>query len=145
MSESLLFTGTGAAYLPTNRIGESVLWYTTHLNMLLREQYEDRGSQIAIMHHPHEHAIALILVETHDQQPLHIARNGKRFPVLSIYCPDIEYTYKQLKDNDVTVEELHTLGQGEAKYFYFYDDQGNLLEAAWSTWSPQDVLKEDFQ
>lgn len=32
------------------------------------------------------------------------------------------------------MEEIHTFGDGEAKYFYFQDDQGNLLEAAWSRW-----------
>lgn len=42
------------------------------------------------------------------------------------------------------VEDLHTLGNGEAKYFYFRDLEGNLLEAAWSIWDPVDEFKEDF-
>jgi hypothetical protein len=39
---------------------------------------------------------------------------------------------------------LNTLGAGEAKYFYFRDNVGNLLEAAWSIWDPKDEIKADF-
>jgi len=29
-------------------------------------------------------------------------------------------------------------------YFYFRDNEGNLLEAAWSIWDQKDEIKEDF-
>ncbi|WP_229106794.1 VOC family protein [Paenibacillus sp. 1001270B_150601_E10] len=85
-----------------------------------------------------------LLIETTDQQSLSILRNGTPFPIMAMNCPDIEYTYKQLKDKGIQVDELHTLGDGEAKYFYFRDLDGNLLEAAWSRWDPQDEIKEHF-
>lgn len=59
-------------------------------------------------------------------------------------CPDIEYTHQKLKEHHIEVQEIHSLGGGEAKYFYFKDNQGNLLEAAWSKWDPADELKESF-
>ncbi|MGN7358397.1 hypothetical protein ACTHPF_13785 [Paenibacillus sp. SAF-054] len=45
----------------------------------------------------------------------------------------------------VEVQELQTLGEGEAKYFYFQDPEGNLLEAAWSKWDEEDEIKEHFK
>jgi hypothetical protein len=49
-----------------------------------------------------------------------------------------------LQEKGVKVEELNTLGAGEAKYLYFRDIEGNLLEAAWSIWDPADEIKADF-
>jgi len=39
---------------------------------------------------------------------------------------------------------MNKLGAGDAKYFYFRDNEGNLLEAAWSIWDPKDENKEGF-
>lgn len=47
---------------------------------------------------------------------------------------------KQLKAEKVDLQELMTLGNGEAKYFYFWDNQGNFLEAAWSIWDQEDEI-----
>lgn len=63
---------------------------------------------------------------------------------MALNCPDIEHTYHSLKNSGVEVEELHTLGENEAKYFYFKDHVGNMLEAAWSIWDPADEVKEGF-
>ncbi|WP_238323081.1 hypothetical protein [Gorillibacterium massiliense] len=49
-----------------------------------------------------------------------------------------------IRANGVEVDDLHTLGVGEAKYFYFKDNQGNLLEAAWSMWDSKDEIKDNF-
>jgi len=144
MSQPFAFSRIGYVYVPTTRIDESVAWYTRHLSFRLMNRFEDRGSELAVLHHPHLHSIALLLIETKDRQPLAIMRNGNPFPIMALNCPDIEYTYRQLKELGVEVGELNTLGAGEARYFYFRDNEGNLLEAAWSIWDPQDEMKEDF-
>ncbi|MEK5640801.1 hypothetical protein BK138_24185 [Paenibacillus rhizosphaerae] len=144
MSPTFAFSRIGYVYVPTTRIDESIAWYTENLDFKLMNKFQDRGSYIAVLHHPHQHSIALLLIETEDKQPLEIMRNGKPFPIMSINCPDIEYTHQFMRDKGLMVEDLQTLGSGEAKYFYFRDHEGNLLEAAWSIWDPQDELKEDF-
>ncbi|WP_235782037.1 hypothetical protein [Paenibacillus senegalensis] len=50
-----------------------------------------------------------------------------------------------MSDKEVIIEkELTSLGAGEARYFYFRDNSGNLLEAAWSIWDPEDEFKDEF-
>lgn len=63
---------------------------------------------------------------------------------MAINYPNIKYTYEYMMKNGVDVEELHTLGAGEAKYFYFRDNEGNLLEAAWSKFDLEEDMKEEF-
>lgn len=144
MKKNFLFTQIGYAYLPTTDIDGTSQWYEKHLELKLMDKFEDRGSLIAILHYPHKHAIALVLVETKESHPLFIMRNGSPYPVLTMNCPNIEYTYRQLKESNVEVQEIQSLGSGEAKYFYFKDDQGNLIEAAWSQWDQADEVKNGF-
>ncbi|OZB96188.1 VOC family protein [Paenibacillus sp. XY044] len=144
MSQTFAFSRIGYVYVPTTRIDESIAWYTENLDFKLMNKFQYRGSFIAVLHHPHQHSIAMLLIETGDKQPLEIMRNGKPFPIMAMNCPDIEYTHQLLTDKGLVVEDLQTLGAGGAKYFYFRDNQGNLLEAAWSKWDPQDEMKEDF-
>lgn len=144
MSNDYSFTRIGYVYVPTSNIEESIAWYTNHLDFKLMQKFADRGSLLAVLHHPHTHSIALLLIETEDSNRLEILRNGKPFPIMALNCPDIDFTHSELRRKGVNVEELQTLGAGEAKYFYFRDNQGNLLEAAWSIWDPKDTIKEDF-
>lgn len=144
MKNQVLFTRVGYSYLPTTKMEESIDWYTKNLGLKLVDKFEERGSLIGILHYPHKNAIAIVLIETESHKPLEIIRNGKKFPVMAMNCPDIEYTHKKLKENGVEVEDIHVLGKGEAKYFYFKDHEGNLLEAAWSIWDPEDTFKENF-
>lgn len=144
LENQILFARIGYTYLPTTKIDDSINWYTKNLGLKLISKFEDRGSFISVLHYPHKNAIALVLIETEDYKPLEIIRNGRKFPVMSMDCPDIEYTHKILKDNGVEVEDINILGNGEAKYFYFKDNEGNLLEAAWSIWDVKDEIKEDF-
>lgn len=138
------FTRVGYAYIPTTRMEESIAWYTKHLEMKLVQRFEERGSHLAVLHHPHAQAIALLLVETTDRRPLELLRNGSPFPVMALNCPDIVRAHRLLREGGVDVGDLHTLGSGEAKYFYFRDPEGNLLEAAWSIWDPRDEIKDGF-
>lgn len=143
MNQELKFSRIGYVYIPTTRIDESIAWYCENLEFKLMNKFQDRGSYLAVLHHPHQHSIALLLIETMDKQTLEINRNGTAFPIMAMNCPDIEYTYQILSENGAVVEDLHTLGDGEAKYFYFRDNEGNLLEAAWSIWDPEDQLKNE--
>jgi catechol 2,3-dioxygenase-like lactoylglutathione lyase family enzyme len=142
MSKQYLFTRVGYHYIPTTNIDESIEWYTRNLGLKFITKFEDRGSYMAVLHYPHKKAIATVLIETMDKQPLEIIRNGAPFPIAALNCPDIEYTYTQLKNNGIAVENLITLGNDEAKYFYFRDNDGNFLEAAWSLWDMEDEIAE---
>ncbi len=144
MENQILFTRVGYSYLPTTKMEDSINWYTKNLRLKLMSQFEDRGSNIGVLQFPHKNAIAVVLIETQDYRPLEIIRNGTKFPVMAMNCPDIEYTHKILKENSIEVEDIKILGNGEAKYFYFKDNEGNLLEATWSKWDLEDEIKEDF-
>ncbi|QHW34021.1 VOC family protein [Paenibacillus rhizovicinus] len=145
MSPDFAFTRIGYVYVPTTQLGASIAWYTDNLAFKLINKFQDRGSYIAVLQHPHLNAISLLLIETSDNHPLEITRNGKPFPIMAMNCPDIEGTHRSLKDKGLEVEDIQTLGAGEAKYFYFRDNEGNLLEAAWSIWDPKDGFKEEFE
>lgn len=144
MSNEFAFLRIGYVYAPTSNIDESIEWYTRNLDFKLMNKFQDRGSLLAVLHHPHKNSIALLLIETKDKERLEITRNGEPFPIMAIKCQDIEFTHNFMKSNGIAVEDLQTLGAGEAKYFYFRDDQGNFLEAAWSMWDLKDEIKEEF-
>ncbi len=144
MKNKFAFNRIGYNYIPTTNIDESIEWYVNNLGLKLINKFEDRGSLIGVLHYPHKNAIALVLIETSNNNPLKIMRNGKEFPVMAMNCDDIEYTYNLLKSKGVKVESIKTLGNGEAKYFYFQDNQGNLLEAAWSIWDQKDEINSNF-
>ncbi len=144
MEREFAFSRIGYVYIPTSKIDESIEWYTRNLDFKLMNKFQDRGSFLAVLHHPHKNSIALVLVETEDSMRLELSRNGEPFPIMAINCPNIEYTHSCLKGNGIVVEDIQKLGNGEAKYFYFRDNQGNFLEAAWSIWDIKDEIKEEF-
>jgi catechol 2,3-dioxygenase-like lactoylglutathione lyase family enzyme len=131
---NILFSRVGYVYLPVVDIDKSIEWYRDILGLELKSKFNDRGTNIAVFHFKELNKVALLLVETTDSLKAEYLRNGSPFPVVAINCPDIEYTYSTLKSKGVEVDELITLGKGEAKYFYFKDIEGNRLEAAWSIW-----------
>lgn len=159
MNERIDFTRIGYVYVPTSNMDESFEWYTRNLSLKIKDKFKDRGSFIAVLHHPHEHSIALLLIETEDDHRLVISRNGEAFPVMALNCPNIEKTHQKLKENGVEVGDLsiprpelkdtkaspEDLKTAKAKFFYFRDNQGNYLEAAWSIWDPEDEIKEGFR
>lgn len=129
-------TTIGHVYIPTTNIDDAVSWYEDNLGLILGDRFYDRGSLIAILKFFTNSKIAIILVETKDQKPLNINRNDRLFPVLSIYSKDIEKSHAYMVDHGIKVTSITTQGDNEAKYFYFYDLDGNLLEIAWSIWDP---------
>lgn len=60
MSPTFAFSRIGYVYVPTTRIDESIAWYTENLDFKLMNKFQDRGSYIAVLHHPHQHSIALL-------------------------------------------------------------------------------------
>ncbi|MBW4841107.1 MAG: VOC family protein [Paenibacillaceae bacterium] len=118
-----------------------ILWRS---NTVGSSEASKRKRSTSVLHHPHQHSIALLLIETETPHRLEILRNGNPFPIMAINCPNIEYTHETLRNKGVEVEDLRILGNGEAKYFYFRDPEGNLLEGAWSQWDPVDEYKNEF-
>lgn len=144
MEKKHLFHRIGHIHVPTTDLDASIAWYTRLLSFKRVSRFTDRGSELAVLHHPHMQAIALLLIHTADKQRLEISRNGKPFPLFTLYAPDIDEAYRHLTANGVEADGIHVLGDGECKYFYFRDPEGHLLEASWSIWDPQDELKPGF-
>lgn len=75
MKHDFAFSRIGYVYIPTTQIDESIHWYTENLNFKLMNKFQDRGTFVAVLHHPHQNSIALLLIETQDKQSLEITRN----------------------------------------------------------------------
>lgn len=140
----------GYMYLPTNNIDASIRWYTEKLGFTLRNRFEDgdgakkkdgSGSTIAVLHLPGKLAAPLLLIETDDRKPAHHLKNGHSFPVAALNCADLENLHRKLQEDGTETSEITELGRGEARYFTFRDPDGNLLEAAWSIWDPEEDRK----
>ena len=144
MKNQLSFTRIGSVYVPTTNIEAAIEWYTKNLQFKCVNKFEELGTTLGILHHPHVHSIAMVLIQTLDHLPLQISMNGKPFPIMSIHTPDIDHTHHLLRKKGVEVGKIHILGNNDAKYFHFKDKEGNLLEAAWSIWDPVDEIKEGF-
>jgi catechol 2,3-dioxygenase-like lactoylglutathione lyase family enzyme len=137
MNNQRLISKIGHVYIPTSNLEKAIKWYTSHLDFKLINTFIDRGnSLVAVLHSPAKHAVAVLLVESTDTKRLEITREEQAFPVLALYCPDIEYTHSYLKSKNVQAGDIQVLGENEAKYFYFRDCDNNLLEGAWSVWDP---------
>lgn len=144
MNKKYVINRIGYNYIPTRDIDASIEWYINHLNLKLMSKFVNRGSCIGVLHFPHTHSIALVLIETNDDHPLYIKRNHDAFPIMSMNCSDIDYTYNQLKSMGCKIDEIQSLGEGEAKYFFLEDLDGNLIEIAWSIWDTVDSYKEEY-
>lgn len=134
----VLFTRLGWKYIPVKNIEYSINWYSQVLGLEFKQKFIDRhfqSSHIAVFHFPKLPKVALLLVETTEENFHYYIREGEKYPIVALNCEDIEYTYERFIEKGVEiVGELVTLGNGEAKYFYFKDPDGNLIEAAWSIW-----------
>lgn len=136
--EKELFSRIGYVYVPVKNLEKAVQWYENVLGLERKAQFVDRkeynGSQVAVFHLRGLRKVALLLFETENERVGQYERNGLPFPIFAMNCINIEETYRNLQEKDVKVEEIVTLGDNEAKYFYFWDIDGNMLEAAWSVW-----------
>lgn len=124
----------GYLYLPATDIDASIEWYQNVLGLELKSKFGDDDSHIAVFNFKGAPNVALLLFETTDTAPASYKRNGHQFQVAALNCLDIEYSHRTLKEKGVEVGDIVVLGNGEAKYFYFHDLNGNRMEMAWSIW-----------
>ncbi|PGZ94372.1 hypothetical protein COE51_22875 [Bacillus pseudomycoides] len=136
--EKDLFSRVGHVYVPVRNLEKAVQWYECVLGLERKAQFVDRkeykNSQVAVFHFGGLRKVVLLLFETENESVGQYVRNGLPFPIFAMNCTNIEETYRDLQEKDVRVEEIVTLGNNEAKYFYFWDLDGNMFEAAWSVW-----------
>ncbi|MED2737615.1 VOC family protein [Bacillus toyonensis] len=128
-----LFSRIGELHLPANNIDETIEWYQNKLGFKLKmPKFKDDLGYVAVLT-PAEGEAVLLLVETNDNTTANFLRDGRKYQTFALYCPDLEYTHKSLKNAGVEVTEIYSRGEG-ARYFIFTDPSGNYVEAAWSKW-----------
>lgn len=117
-----LFKGVEAIFIPIKDPKLSAKWYEEILGFML--QYIEEGA--AVMKITQQSPTVICLVKAKEHQPCHFPDNhfgvGKYVNFLS---QNIEETYLFLVDHHVQVEALE--GEGDTKFFTFYDPDGNPL------------------
>ncbi|MBG9692445.1 hypothetical protein ABD91_16595 [Lysinibacillus sphaericus] len=117
-----LLNGVEAIFIPIKDSQLSVKWYEEKLGFKLLNIEEDA----AVMKIGEQSVTVVCLVKTENHQPLHFPDNhfgvGKYFNFLS---STIEDTYQSLVEQQVKVNPIG--GEGQIKFFTFYDLDGNPL------------------
>ncbi|MEF7493927.1 VOC family protein [Lysinibacillus sphaericus] len=117
-----LLNGVEAIFIPIKDPQLSVKWYEEKLGFKLLNIEEDA----AVMKIGEQSVTVVCLVKTENHQPLHFPDNhfgvGKYFNFLS---STIEDTYQSLVEQKVKVNPIG--GEGQIKFFTFYDLDGNPL------------------
>ncbi|MDM5349584.1 VOC family protein [Lysinibacillus sphaericus] len=117
-----LLNGVEAIFIPIKDPQLSVKWYEEKLGFKLLNIEEDA----AVMKIGEQSVTVVCLVKTENHQPLHFPDNhfgvGKYFNFLS---STIEDTYQSLVEQQVKVNPIG--GEGQIKFFTFYDLDGNPL------------------
>ncbi|MFU8647011.1 VOC family protein [Lysinibacillus sp. RSDA_15] len=117
-----LLNGVEAIFIPIKDPQLSVKWYEEKLGFKLLNIEEDA----AVMKIGEQSVTVVCLVKTENHQPLHFPDNhfgvGKYFNFLS---STIEDTYQSLVEQQVEVNPIG--GEGQIKFFTFYDLDGNPL------------------
>lgn len=117
-----LLHGVEAIFIPIKDPQLSAKWYEEKLGFKLLYIEEDA----AVMKIAERSATVVCLVKTENHQPLHFPDNrfgvGKYYNFLS---SSIEETYHSLVEQQVNVNPLG--GEGQTKFFTFYDLDGNPL------------------
>ncbi|QPA57140.1 VOC family protein [Lysinibacillus sphaericus] len=117
-----LLNGVEAIFIPIKDPQLSVKWYEEKLGFKLLNIEEDA----AVMKIGEQSVTVVCLVKTENHQPLRFPDNhfgeGKYFNFLS---STIEDTYQSLVEQQVKVNPIG--GEGQIKFFTFYDLDGNPL------------------
>lgn len=117
-----LLNGVEAIFIPIKDPQLSVKWYEEKLGFKLLNIEEDA----AVMKIREQSVTVVCLVKTENHQPLHFPDNhfgvGNYFNFLS---STIEDTYQSLVEQQVEVNPIG--GEGQIKFFTFYDLDGNPL------------------
>lgn len=121
MSKPIL-KGVEAIFIPIKSPELAAKWYEEKLGFSLL--YLEEGA--AVMRIDAESQTVVCLVKAKNHIPLNFPDNyfgvGKFFNFIT---HDIEETYRSLIEKNVKVNELD--GEGETKFFTFYDLDGNPL------------------
>lgn len=117
-----LLNGVEAMFIPIKDPQLSAKWYEEKLGFKLLYIEENA----AVMKIGEQSVTVVCLVKTENHQPLHFPDNhfgvGKYFNFLS---STIEDTYQSLVEQQVKVNPIG--GEGQIKFFTFYDLDGNPL------------------
>lgn len=117
-----LLNGVEAIFIPIKDSQLSVKWYEEKLGFKLLNIEEDA----AVMKIGEQSVTVVCLVKTENHQPFYFPDNhfgvGKYFNFLS---STIEDTYQSLVEQQVKVNPIG--GEGQIKFFTFYDLDGNPL------------------
>lgn len=109
------FKHIDTVFVPTRNVEQALDWYVTVLGGTPGWRSE-RGEYQSVTFS--ETSITLFLTDDENEYlPRHCAFN--------FYVPSAEAAYNHLVSHDVRVEEISEYG---AKYFVFYDRDGNRLE-----------------
>ncbi|WP_068984449.1 MULTISPECIES: VOC family protein [Lysinibacillus] len=121
MSKPIL-KGVEAIFIPIKDPELSATWYEEKLGFTLL--YIEEGA--AVMKIDEESQTVVCLVKAKNHTPLNFQDNyfgvGKYFNFIS---QNIEETYQSLIEKNVRVNEID--GEGQTKFFTFYDPDGNPL------------------
>ncbi|WP_446936876.1 VOC family protein [Lysinibacillus fusiformis] len=117
-----LLHGVEAIFIPIKDPQLSAKWYEEKFGFKLLYIEEDA----AVMKIAERSATVVCLVKTENHQPLHFPDNhfgvGKYYNFLS---SSIEETYQSLVEQQVNVNPMG--GEGQTRFFTFYDLDGNPL------------------
>ncbi len=118
-----LLGGMEGVFIPVKDPKLSAKWYEEKLGLTLNYIEEDA----AVMNIAAASQTVICLVKTLDHQPMNFPDNnfgvGKYYNFIS--NGDIEETYQLLCEKNVNVNAIG--GEGNTKYFTFYDLDGNPL------------------
>lgn len=112
---NIMFQHIDTVFVPTRNIEKATKWYVDILGGTLGWKSENGEYQSIKFGQT-----SLTLFQTNEEfyfQPRH--------SLFNFYVTSAEEAYKHLKQNEVRVEEIEEYG---AKYFVFYDLDGNCLE-----------------
>ncbi|MFB4169367.1 VOC family protein [Virgibacillus sp. JSM 102003] len=118
-----LLGGMEGVFIPVKDPKLSAKWYEEKLGLTLNYIEEEA----AVMKLAEASQTVICLVRTLDHQPMNFPDNkfgvGKYYNFIS--TGDIEETYRLLCEKNVSVNAIG--GEGNTKYFTFYDLDGNPL------------------
>lgn len=121
------FSRIDAVFLPVQDIEKAVNWYTKNLGLTLAWKYPAVAS-LRLGETP----LTLVGYEYpgYDKKP----RKDFQFqpvtsPKFNLYAPDIEATYRQLREKNVEVTDINN--HGDVIDFMFRDPDGNVIAVVW--------------
>lgn len=121
MTQSLL-KGIEGVFIPVKDPKLSANWYEEILGFKLLYMEEDA----AVMKITEQSQTVVCLVKTLDHQPMKFPKNNFGVGKYYNFIPqNIEETHKFLIEQNVKVN--HISGEGNTKFFTFYDPDGNPL------------------